>query len=138
VVISEPYGVLGLQPDASFEEVRRSYRQRAQETHPDANGPEGVDRFLSVQRAYEAIAQERAATRGAAYGPTGAAIVHRGVVVPDVAEAAAPPPRSPPFAPSPPRIDLFAVLAAPRPEDAHAAYLRHLRVAPPSLIDICA
>lgn len=64
----EPYTVLGLPRGASNTEVRRAYRRLAQESHPDTNGPSGVDRFISVKRAYEAISREK---EGAAYGPTG-------------------------------------------------------------------
>lgn len=124
----EPYGVLGLSRGAGFDDVRRAYRRLALESHPDTNGPSEIDRFISVQTAYDAIAQER---QGASYGQTGAAIVPRSAVVPDIARTMSPPPGSPP------RIDLFEVLAPPRPQDAIAAYLRHVRLAPPSLVDVC-
>ena len=124
----EPYGVLGLPHGASFEEVRRAYRRLAQASHPDTNGPSGVDRFISVQSAYEAITRER---QGAVYGPTGAAIVPRSVAVPDVVFSASPPP-------SPlPRVDLFATLAPISGRDAVEAYLRHTRIPPPALVDVC-
>ena len=125
---SEPYGVLGLPRDASFDEVRRAYRRLAVGSHPDTNGPSGLDRFISVQAAYHAIARER---QGAAYGPTGAAIVLRSAAVPDVTHPTAPPP------PPPPRVDLLEALMPIRADDAVAAYLRHVRIAPPRLVDVC-
>lgn len=58
-VTTEPYSVLGLPRGASLPEVRRAHRRLVQESHPDTNGPDGVDRFISVQSAYEAISRER-------------------------------------------------------------------------------
>lgn len=124
---SEPYGVLGLPRDTSFNEVRRAYRRLALESHPDTNGPSGVDRFISVQTAYHAIARER---QGAAYGPTGAAIVPRSAAVPDITDPMSPPP-SPPL-----RVDLLATRMPTRADDAVAAYLRQVRIAPLPLVDV--
>lgn len=128
---SEPYGVLGLPRDASFDEVRRAYRRLAVGSHPDTNGPSGLDRFISVQAAYNAIAGER---QGAAYGPTGAAIVPRSAAVPDVTRPRSSPPSPPP---PPPRVDLLEALMPIRADDAIAAYLRQVRIAPPRLVDVC-
>ena len=125
---SEPYGVLGLPRNADYDEVRRAYRRLAAGSHPDTNGPSGVDRFISVQAAYRAISQER---QGAAYGPTGAAIVPRSAVVPVVTSPTAPPP-SPPL-----RVDLLETLMPMSAGDAVAAYLRQVQVAQPRLIDVC-
>lgn len=58
----EMYGELGLAPGASSVEVKRAYRQRAMETHPDRNPdePEAAERFRRVHAAYEAIISGRA------------------------------------------------------------------------------
>ena len=106
---TEPYSVLGLTRDASYHEVRRAYRRLALQSHPDTNGPEGTDRFISVQSAYQAITREK---QGAAYGPAGTAVVPTG--------AGSPPP-PPPVAP---RVDLFDVLM---PTDAKAALKAYIR-----------
>jgi hypothetical protein len=99
----------------------------AQESHPDTNGPEGLDRFISVQSAYEAISREK---QGSTYGPTGEALVPRGAAVPAVDVTVLPPP------PPPHRVDLFDVLTPPSVTEALGAYRRHTRIAPPRLVDL--
>lgn len=49
----DPFAVLGLDPDADDETIKRAYRQRAKETHPDHGG--SVTEFKRVRDAYEAI-----------------------------------------------------------------------------------
>lgn len=52
------WSLLGLAPGASPTEVKRAFRKRALETHPDQGGdPES---FLAVQRAYEKLNARRA------------------------------------------------------------------------------
>lgn len=48
------WAVLGLEPGAPFEEVKRMFRKRALETHPDQGGD--ADAFREVRRAYERLA----------------------------------------------------------------------------------
>jgi curved DNA-binding protein CbpA len=51
------YDLLGIAPDASFEQVKRAYRLKIRETHPDLSGPESdATVFLRVKRAYEVLA----------------------------------------------------------------------------------
>ena len=123
----EPYSVLGLPRGASDQEVRRAYRRLAAESHPDTNGPDGIDRFISVQTAYEAISREK---QGSTYGPTGEALVPRGAAVPTVHATVLSPP------PPPLRVDLFDVLAPPSVTEALGAYWRQTRIAPPRLVDV--
>lgn len=47
------WAVLGLESDASLIEVKRAYRRRALETHPDQGGD--AQAFAEVQRAYERL-----------------------------------------------------------------------------------
>lgn len=42
--------VLGISPDASEEEIKSAYRQRAKDCHPDAGGT--AERFQQLQQAY--------------------------------------------------------------------------------------
>ncbi|KKM87304.1 hypothetical protein LCGC14_1270350 [marine sediment metagenome] len=47
--------VLGVEPDASFEEVKRVYQAKVQFVHPDKGGDE--ERFKRLQKAYEHVAK---------------------------------------------------------------------------------
>jgi hypothetical protein len=52
------WSILGVAPDASVAEIKRGYRQRALETHPDRGGDAAA--FRELQRAYErAIARKK-------------------------------------------------------------------------------
>lgn len=55
------YEVLGVSPEADDDELRRAFRIRLRETHPDTGGDAG--RFVQVQRAWELVgtAEARAA-----------------------------------------------------------------------------
>jgi DnaJ like chaperone protein len=63
---SDPYSVLGLNPDCSVEEIQRAYRNLARKYHPDRVshlGQEFVqlagEKFKAVREAYESIKKER-------------------------------------------------------------------------------
>ncbi len=50
------YKVLGVERDATLAEIRRAYRKRVKELHPDASGnPETSEQFRRVVRAYEIL-----------------------------------------------------------------------------------
>ena len=51
------YELLGVRPDATDEEIKRAYRRRAREFHPDANGgdPELEAKFKEISFAYEVL-----------------------------------------------------------------------------------
>jgi len=55
--IAEARRVLGVDPDADEEEIRRAYRERVKETHPDAGGSR--ESFERVQWAYERLTDGR-------------------------------------------------------------------------------
>jgi len=61
-----PYSVLGVETSASFEEIKKAYRKRAAEFHPDRVSHAGKDhaeeahlKFLQIQSAYEELERLR-------------------------------------------------------------------------------
>ena len=76
----DPYAVLGIQYDATDEEVKKAYRQKSRLYHPDANinnpnKAEAEEKFKQVQQAYDQIMKEREQgvrggfAGGSQYGP---------------------------------------------------------------------
>jgi Flp pilus assembly protein TadD len=54
------YQLLGLNPNASLEEVKSAYRQQARQLHPDLN-PHAADahqRFISLNQAYQILLEQ--------------------------------------------------------------------------------
>ena len=51
--VGSPFEVLGVDPDADDAELKRAYRRRAKEAHPDQGG--SVEEFQRVKAAYESI-----------------------------------------------------------------------------------
>lgn len=49
------FRALGLQPDASWDEVKAAFRRLARTYHPDVAGPEGKRKFVEITDAYMAI-----------------------------------------------------------------------------------
>jgi molecular chaperone DnaJ len=50
------YEVLGVERDASAEEIKKAFRRKARETHPDVNDGEGAeDTFKRINEAYEVL-----------------------------------------------------------------------------------
>lgn len=51
------YGLLGVPPDATTENIKTAYRRKAAQFHPDRNPePDAAAKFRAVQEAYETLA----------------------------------------------------------------------------------
>lgn len=69
------YEILGVERNASAEEIRRAYRKKAREFHPDLAGAEHEEKFKEVSAAYEVLSdpQKRERYDLGGYSPMGGA-----------------------------------------------------------------
>src|SRR5207247_8221534 len=61
----DPYELLGVDRDASVQEIKKAFRQLARELHPDVNAhdPDAEEKFKGAAEAYEILSDaERRAT----------------------------------------------------------------------------
>jgi len=56
----DPYEILGISRTATPDEIKRAYRKKAMETHPDVNqGRDTTKQFQEVQAAYTILTENR-------------------------------------------------------------------------------
>lgn len=67
------YELIGVSRSASAEEIKKAYRKRARELHPDANpdNPEAEAQFKEVSRAYQVLADDQQRARYDQFGEAG-------------------------------------------------------------------
>ncbi|MEZ5218032.1 MAG: DnaJ domain-containing protein [Ilumatobacteraceae bacterium] len=71
--MADYYDLLEVSRDAAPEAIKKAYRRRARELHPDANpdDPTAEDRFKELARAYEVLSDPQQRARYDRYGEAG-------------------------------------------------------------------
>jgi len=66
------YEILGVSQDASKDEIKRAFRQKAREFHPDVNkAPDAAEKFKEIGKAYETLSNEEKRSLYDRYGEEG-------------------------------------------------------------------
>jgi molecular chaperone DnaJ len=72
-VMADFYEILGVSRTASTEEIKKAYRRRARELHPDANpgDAQALDDFKRLAHAYEVLSDDDQRARYDRFGEAG-------------------------------------------------------------------
>ena len=68
--MNDPYSVLGISPSADDETIKKAYRQKCKQYHPDLhpNDPSAEEKFKEVQAAYSEIMRRKQSGGQGGYG----------------------------------------------------------------------
>src|SRR5919107_2180442 len=59
-VAKDYYAILGVSGDAPDDEIKRAYRRRARQYHPDVNpDPQAHEKFKDINAAYEVLSDDQ-------------------------------------------------------------------------------
>lgn len=81
-----PHELLGVEQDATVQQVKKAYRRLSREKHPDKNpdNPEAVNEFISITKAYTIMTDEKARDNFLKFGnPDGKGAMAVGIALPN-------------------------------------------------------
>jgi len=82
----DPFDILGIQTNATDDEIKYAYRKLARELHPDKNpdDPEAAAKFILLTKAYHALSDEEGKRNFLRYGnPEGQGALNIGIALPE-------------------------------------------------------